>query len=156
MGHHREFAQCAGRLHGAKKGSLNAAGLHQKSHELENAVAENQIGHLLLERKDFQIRLTERGATEESDALIYRMYTQRGYKLSSPAAALQATNEITLQACRDSNVFGTLSVRFDSQRGSRVSPWTLNLAPKKSWVASSIWRMCSVVPCGTSMMCSSK
>jgi hypothetical protein len=117
MGHHREFAQCATRLHGARSGSANAAGLHQKSDDLERPVTENQIGHLLLDREDFQIRLAEPGATEESDALIYRMYTQRGYKLSSPAAALQATNEITLQACRDTSVFGTLTVRFDSSRG---------------------------------------
>jgi hypothetical protein len=117
MGHHREFAQCATRMHGARNGSVNAASLHQKSHESEHAVAENHIGHLLLDREDFQIRLAEPGATEESDALIYRMYTQRGYKLSSPAAALQATNEITFQACRDLTVFGTLSVRFDSDRG---------------------------------------
>ena len=117
MGHHREFAQCTTRMHGARSGSVSAADRHQERDRTERAVAENQIGHLLLDRKDFQIRLAESGATEESDALIYRMYTQRGYKLSRPAAALQATNEITLQACRDITVFGTLSVRFDSGRG---------------------------------------
>jgi hypothetical protein len=117
MGHHREFAQCTTRMHGARSGSVSAAGRHQERDETERAVAENQVGHLLLDRKDFQIRLADPGATEESDALIHRMYSQRGYKLSRPAAALQATNEITLQACRDITVFGTLSLRFDSDRG---------------------------------------
>jgi len=116
MGHHRELAQCS-RLHGARNGSVSAAGLHTSSDRDEHALAENQIGHLLLDRNDFQIRLADAGAAEESHALIHRMYTRRGYKLSAPVAALQTMHEITLQACREHTVFGTLSVRFDSNRG---------------------------------------
>jgi N-acyl amino acid synthase FeeM len=115
MGHHREFAHGAARLQGTSRSSVDAAELHRSSDDQEPA--ESQIGHLLLDRPDFQIRLADAGTTEESDALIYRMYTQRGYKLNKSAGALQAANEITLQACRETHVFGTLSVRFDSHRG---------------------------------------
>jgi hypothetical protein len=74
---------------------------------------------LLIERSDFQIRLANnRGRRNTSSVLIQRMYSWRGYKSGGihEDAAHQA-NRVTLQACRDDTVFGTLTVNFDSEGG---------------------------------------
>jgi hypothetical protein len=115
MAHPREFDQCTGR----SQNRTISSGLQGAARpaEIDALERDNQIGHLLLDRGDFQIRLAESDAREESDALIYRMYTRRGYKLTSAGAVFAASREITLQACRETSVFGTLTVRFDSGRG---------------------------------------
>jgi hypothetical protein len=75
-------------------------------------------GELLLRRKDFQLRLAnDRGRRSESTALIDRMYAWRGYKRSSQDNAALLARQITLQTCNGEDVFGTLTVRYDSDLG---------------------------------------
>jgi hypothetical protein len=74
---------------------------------------------LLIERSDFQIRLANnRGRRNTSSVLIQRMYSWRGYKSAhSQEDPAHHANRVTLQACREQNVFGTLTVNFDSEAG---------------------------------------
>jgi len=68
-------------------------------------------------RPDFQLRLANsRGVQSESSALVQRMYAWRGYK-QSEHTAIQLANEATLQTCLGEQVFGTLTVRYDSEAG---------------------------------------
>ena len=72
---------------------------------------------LLLMRQDFQLRLANsRGLQNESGALVQRMYASRGYKQTDPTSIRRA-NEATLQICVGEQVFGTLTVRYDSDAG---------------------------------------
>ena len=74
-------------------------------------------GELLLMRRDFQLRLEDScGLQKESGALVQRMYAWRGYK-QSEQTAIQRANEATLQTCNGGRVFGTLTVRYDSEAG---------------------------------------
>jgi hypothetical protein len=74
-------------------------------------------GELLLEREDFQVRLANsRGRQAESSELVQRMYAWRGYK-HTEGEAIQRSHEATLQTCRGNEVFGTLTVRYDSEGG---------------------------------------
>jgi hypothetical protein len=74
-------------------------------------------GELLLMRDDFQLRLANsRGLQNESSALVQRMYAWRGYK-QAEYTSVQRTNESTLQTCRGEDVFGTLTIRYDSDVG---------------------------------------
>jgi hypothetical protein len=74
---------------------------------------------LLIERSDFQIRLANnRGRRNTSSVLIQRMYSWRGYKSGDTQEdPAHHANRVTLQACREQNVFGTLTVNFDSEAG---------------------------------------
>jgi hypothetical protein len=73
---------------------------------------------VLLERSDFQVRLADdHGRRSKSSMLIQRRYSWRGYKHETADALAPGANQITLQACRDDTVFGTLSLGFDSQAG---------------------------------------
>ena len=49
--------------------------------------------------------------------LIRRRYSWRGYKHVAPTDLAVAANMVTLQACREEAVFGTLSLHFDSDAG---------------------------------------
>src|SRR4051812_46456553 len=79
----------------------------------------NDISHggdLLLAREDFQLRLANsHGRQNESGELVRRMYAWRGYK--SERDSVQLATEATLQTCRGNEVFGTLTIRYDSERG---------------------------------------
>ena len=80
-------------------------------------VPSSDCGELLLTRPDFQLRLANsRGLQSESCALVQRMYAWRGYKRAEHAS-IQLANEATLQTCRGEQVFGTLTVRYDSDAG---------------------------------------
>lgn len=80
--------------------------------------AQQEPSEVLLEHSDFQVRLaSSRGRRSKSSVLVNRMYSWRGYKGSSEAAEPFNPNLITLQACRDDAVFGTLSLRLDSAAG---------------------------------------
>jgi hypothetical protein len=73
---------------------------------------------ILLERSDFQVRLADtRGRRNKSSLLINRMYSWRGYKRDGVSEPSGDLNRITLQACHGDNVFGTLSLGFDSGNG---------------------------------------
>ena len=73
---------------------------------------------LLIERSDFHIRLANsRGRRNRSSLLIQRMYSWRGYHSKANEDPVQHADQVTLQACRDDNVFGTLTVNFDSESG---------------------------------------
>jgi hypothetical protein len=75
-------------------------------------------GELLLMREDFQLRLANNlGRRSESKALIDRMYGWRGYRRPGHDNLAQIANQATLQTCTGSNVFGTLTVRYDSVAG---------------------------------------
>ena len=75
-------------------------------------------GDLLLARDDFQLRLANnRGRRSESKALIERMYAWRGYRSPGSDNLAQIANQATLQTCSGHNVFGTLTVRYDSAAG---------------------------------------
>ena len=76
-----------------------------------------QCGELLLVRQEFQLRLADsRGVQNESSELVQRMYAWRGYK-QAEHASVQRANEATLQTCLGEQVFGTLTVRYDSDAG---------------------------------------
>lgn len=75
-------------------------------------------GELLLARDDFQLRLANnQGRRSESKALIDRMYGWRGYRRPGPDHVAHLANQATLQTCSGYNVFGTLTVRYDSVAG---------------------------------------
>ena len=77
-----------------------------------------QAEELLIERSDFHIRLANnRGRRNRSSVLIQRMYSWRGYHADMADDMAHEANRVTLQACRDNNVFGTLTVNFDSATG---------------------------------------
>jgi hypothetical protein len=77
-----------------------------------------QTEEVLLERSDFHFRFAnDHGRRNRSSALIQRMYSWRGYKFSGHEDPAWDANEVTLQACREDNVFGTLTVCFDSDAG---------------------------------------
>jgi hypothetical protein len=79
---------------------------------------ESQTEELLIERSDFHIRLANnRGRRSTSSVLIQRMYSWRGYKSDTIDDPARHANRVTLQACRDETVFGTLTVNFDSDGG---------------------------------------
>lgn len=72
---------------------------------------------ILFERSDFQFRFASgHGRRNGSSALVQRMYSWRGYKCDGEIKS-SAADEVTLQACRDQHVFGTLTVRFDTCGG---------------------------------------
>ena len=77
-----------------------------------------ELGELLLDRHDFQLRLAKSRLTQvESAALVQRMYRRRGYKVTTQDGAPSRANQLTLQACSGDHVFGTLTVRDDSDVG---------------------------------------
>ena len=77
-----------------------------------------ELGELLLDRHDFQLRLARSRPTQvESAALVQRMYTRRGYKVTTPDDAPSKASQLTLQTCSGDHVFGTLTVRDDSDEG---------------------------------------
>jgi hypothetical protein len=81
--------------------------------DLSRAFDDDEV---MLEHSDFEFRLADsRGRRSSSSLLINRMYSWRGYK-SVQGDPLQI-DAITLQACRGEQVFGTLSLCFDSPRG---------------------------------------
>jgi hypothetical protein len=72
---------------------------------------------ILLERSDFQVRLANDPVQNKScSVLINRMYAWRGYK-STAADPSAGADEVTLQACRGGQVFGTVTLCFDSGAG---------------------------------------
>jgi hypothetical protein len=85
----------------------------------QDALHDTHAEALLIERSDFQIRLANnRGRRNRSSVLIQRMYSWRGYKSTDAQEdAAHHANRVTLQACRDETVFGTLTVNFDSEDG---------------------------------------
>jgi ribosomal protein S18 acetylase RimI-like enzyme len=77
-----------------------------------------ELGQLLLDRPDFQLRLAKSRLTQvDSAALVQRMYTRRGYKVNTQDDAPSKANQLTLQACSGDHVFGTLTVRDDTDVG---------------------------------------
>src|SRR3954447_18658194 len=74
-------------------------------------------GDLLLDRGDFQIRLARGTRRGDSDILVQRMYSWRGYEVSHDGAALEDRRTMTVQACHGRAVFGTLNVGFDVGTG---------------------------------------
>lgn len=72
----------------------------------------------LLERGDFQVRCAiTSGGRSKSSALCNRRYAWRGYKQSAYDETMTDPNQVTIQACRGDYVFGTLTLRFDSDAG---------------------------------------
>lgn len=72
---------------------------------------------ILLERSDFHVRLANtRGRRSQVSMLLKRMYSWRGYQWEMPDDPPRA-NEITLQACREEQTFGTITLRLDSASG---------------------------------------
>jgi N-acyl amino acid synthase FeeM len=72
----------------------------------------------LIERDDFFIRLaTTRGHRREASMLIHRLYSWRGYEWNSGGELVHGPNQMTFQACGPRSVFGTLSLRLDSDAG---------------------------------------
>jgi hypothetical protein len=90
--------------------------------DTNSAFPERSYGRLsaqdiLFERSDFQFRFaSDHGRRNGSSALVQRMYSWRGYKCDGEIRS-SAADEVTLQACRDQHVFGTLTVRFDTSGG---------------------------------------
>ena len=77
-----------------------------------------ELGELLLDRHEFQLRLAKSRMTQvESAALVQRMYTRRGYKVATHENVPSKASQLTLQTCSGNHVFGTLTVRHDSDDG---------------------------------------
>jgi hypothetical protein len=78
--------------------------------------SEVSAGESLLMRDDFEIRVAASGKSENT-ALLDRMYSSRGYRFNPKDEGAATSNRITTQACHGEQVFGTLSVCFDSNAG---------------------------------------
>ena len=87
--------------------------------EAPSRLSDPIVGDLLLSRDDFQIRLAlaARGPLDvPSDAgLVGRMYASRGYRCDG--ATVPRGAGATLQACDGQDIFGTLTIRYDSADG---------------------------------------
>ncbi len=67
---------------------------------------------------DFSIRLARSTrCLLESGMLIERMYAWRGYESVSPEIMMPSAKQMTVQACRGKQVFGTITLRADSATG---------------------------------------
>jgi hypothetical protein len=76
----------------------------------------DRTGRILLNRGDFQICLANQTTwRRQSEALVVRMYSRRGYKCGMQRDCLPDTGPLTLQACSNERVFGTLNIGFDSR-----------------------------------------
>jgi hypothetical protein len=72
----------------------------------------------LLEFAGFELWCASSGMRRlRGDALRHRMYASRGYKQSCGCTDAADALTLTLQACRGDDVFGTITVRFDSTEG---------------------------------------
>ena len=90
----------------------------RENHETTSAEASTPVpGDLLLDRGDFQIRLARGARCGESDVLVQRLYSWRGYEMAQAPALSDRRPCITVQACHGAAVFGTLNVGLDSERG---------------------------------------
>jgi hypothetical protein len=98
------------------KSSLPLNARHRRREDI--ATYNSSIGgELLLVREDFQLRLANsRGRQAESSELVQRMYAWRGYK-HTQGQSTQRAHEATLQTCQGHDVFGTLTIRYDSDAG---------------------------------------
>jgi hypothetical protein len=97
--------------------SRSGSSPQQPSVDTSHDARASYCGELLLVRKEFQLRLANsRGLHNESSELVERMYAWRGYKQTEQTSVRRA-NEATLQTCVGEQVFGTLTVRYDSEAG---------------------------------------
>jgi hypothetical protein len=87
----------------------------QPSDDSSSRLSDDVAGALLLHRDDFQIRLAPAATALADSGLVERMYASRGYLCNGAAVPRGAA--VTLQACQGRNIFGTLTVRFDSSDG---------------------------------------
>jgi len=90
--------------------------------QMNTAPGEGLIGSvtrdLIVTRGDFHVRLADREEwLDRSRTLVSNMYSWRGYKRDGVSEPSGDLNRITLQACHGDNVFGTLSLGFDSGSG---------------------------------------
>ena len=86
-------------------------------------------GPLCIEREHFSVqRVVSQEQQRQADELVTRLYRQRGYDVAQDAMATrevvatsatpgQAPQLTTLIACKQQQLFGTLSVAIDSPRG---------------------------------------
>lgn len=74
----------------------------------------------MLERRDFQVRLTSgiAGARSNVSMLIERLYAWKGLRVNSPSRT--KPNQLTLTVYRGSILFGTLTLGMDSSAGLLV------------------------------------
>lgn len=78
----------------------------------------------ILQKNDFGIRLAEsKSKVNRVEMLVTRMYRQRGYDTSTKSldqdsdASAGNLRRITLEACRESRIVGTITVNLDSPSG---------------------------------------
>lgn len=83
--------------------------------EAPSRLSDPIAGDLLLNRDDFQIRLALAARGPSDAGLVDRMYASRGYRCDGTTMPRGAA--VTLQACDGQNIFGTLTVRYDSADG---------------------------------------
>jgi hypothetical protein len=113
---------------GAKKIHLSAARVQNKEYEvsplrqvpqaLENFTDEIQEEECLLRRGDYTIRLVNSPIQRNrAGSLIKRMYSWRGYSTDGLAIFPYNPNRLTLEASREEQLFGTLTLGIDSQEG---------------------------------------
>jgi hypothetical protein len=112
MGHHHDLHRCVDGL-----GPVASVPAKHRPVEQDYDDSAGGMGALLLDRGSFQIRLANLASQRKSDLLVDRMYAWRGYKASVHDPQVGARRELTLQACFDEEVFGTLNVGFDSPAG---------------------------------------
>ena len=87
----------------------------QTSDDVLSHCSDQRAGDLLLAREDFQIRLAPVAIVPTDSGLVERMYASRGYRCDGATVPRGAA--VTLQACEGQNVFGTLTVQYDSPDG---------------------------------------
>jgi hypothetical protein len=73
--------------------------------------------NVLIEKSNFNIRVADtQGRKNQVSALINQMYSWRGYQLDA-SEPRYSPNQTTLQACREADTLGTLSLNIDSEGG---------------------------------------
>lgn len=77
--------------------------------------------HYLIKKTDFEIRLANLNRRLDTvEMLVTRMYSQRGYKTERTAESKPADfhlNRVTLEACRQNETVGTITVALDGPAG---------------------------------------
>jgi hypothetical protein len=115
MAHHPHPGHGASRKEGLSTHNASAASFDGARTLAAHAGISDRAGRVLLDRGDFQIALANQTWRRQSEALVVRMYSRRGYKCGTQRDCLPDTGPLTLQACADNRVFGTLNIGFDSR-----------------------------------------
>ena len=95
----------------------NRDGLHAPC-EISNEATPGGGPRCVLERDGYRVHSVDSpGQRNRASMLLKRMYSWRGYETESSTALQPDPNRITLQVASGSQLFGTLTLGLDSDRG---------------------------------------